>query len=329
MAIDLHPALDSIRQIITSELDADTAAAVFAEIAVEEAGDDFPADDPARWVWSQAWKRLAALAPDRFAVSPTGIGLITGYQLAFLYGLKNEPESVRPVELSAAEQQALDEGRALLYEWTGIRSLRRPGLHYQWDEGSVALSVTEEFDLYARIGGASFDTVKRMRRMALYALAALNEVRAEEHPDALVGAAILHEEIHAAINVTAGRNRYFHRILPKTINEAATQLTDLTIYRTLVLGTPPSRDEMISWLGEAVKKDGSRAYGRIAPGALLEALPANLEARDWTRCALTLAIDMARTPADEDALSLLNRRTRHRWTERTWRRKLALDSYWS
>lgn len=298
------------------------AAEVFAEIAVAEAGEDVPAVDPVRWVWSRAWKRLAALRPELFAVSPSSIPHVSGYQLAFLYGLKREPQAVKPLELSAEETIALNEGRRTLREWSGLRGFHCPGIHYQWDTNSLALSGATALWRYADIGGTSFDAYRNLRRVAIYPLDQIEAARTDKNSAACVASMLLHEETHAAINVAAGRPILYDRLLTKAIDEAATLLTDVTIYLTLSRGAPPSRRRTLRFL--TTKPQRSRRDAMT----LLQNLRPELGAEEWTRSALALAVEASRASGDANALRMLNRTTKRRWSERTWRRAFGLDGYW-
>lgn len=325
MEIDLHPALSSIQRIITRELGSESAAAVFADIAVREAGDDASATDPVRWVWSEAWKRLAALSPDAFAVPPAGIDHISGYQLAFLYGLRREPNSVCRVALSPHEEQELAHGRALLKSWSGLRGFRRPGLHYQWDSGSVALSGACALESYADVGGSSFDAYKKLRRVALYPLSSLDGARDDPHPAASLAAALLHEETHAALNVASGRAPTHLRPLTRAVDEAAAMLTDATIYLALADDEAPTRKRALDYLVSAPHMVANQRRDALV---LLEALPEQLNAASWTKEALQLVVAMASSSDEVAARTLLNRVTHRRWSERRWRSELGLDAYW-
>jgi len=297
-----HQALQALWNILVRELDVSDAADVLLSIALDEARAEEPAVDPAYWVWRSGWRYLSRLRPDAFAIDPRRIQPFRPLEFAFVYGLKSEAEVVRPLELAPNECLALQAGRDLLREWTGLRSFRLPCKQFVIgdDSGAGAGLTLARFE---NVLALSMDRFRGLRRTIAFREHTIDLLRQQDPSGVALAALVLHEEMHVALNVACGRRLRDDQPLVRVVEEVTALAVEEEVRRALgVAGTAIGTATVCGAL-----------INLLALGGTERAIAATTE----------LAVTAAMSASDTSTARLLNRTAGRHWSSGRWRRELA------
>ena len=220
-----------------------------------------------------------------------------------MYGLKSEAAIVRPLELEPNEGQALQAGRDLVYDWTGLRSFRLPCKQFVIGDDSGAgagLALARFADVLA----LSMDRFRGLRRTIALREHAVDQLRQQDPSGVALAALVLHEEMHVALNLACGRRLRDDQPLVRVVEEVTALAVEEEVRRALgVADTVSGAGAVCAALINLFAPDGSTEH----------AVAATTE----------LAVTAARSASDTSTARLLNRTARRCWSSGRWRRELA------
>lgn len=197
--------------------------------------------------WNYYWIALLDERPDLFH-SDVRSSLIDTQALAYLFVRAQYPAAVPPLRLEHAERQQLDELRTQFRRWSGLAALSAPP-RYRLVRRDCPVLVGERRAFSPERAACTFAwSPGPVRRTVVVYEKWLETCRAEGEPWLMVPV-LLHEEIHGAHQLAAGRPQPYaddDRATP-LIEELCTTLQSNVAELVVLHGRAPSRRQLMRW----------------------------------------------------------------------------------